>query len=61
MGVDSNTLGSAALTPQEARKIKKIEDATEAARNRLRNHHIYGVSLKFSRDFFWFYSVIFAL
>ena len=51
MGVDSNTLGSAALTPQEARKIKKIEDATESARNKLRNHHIYSVSLKFFRDF----------
>jgi len=43
MGVDSNTLGSAALTPQEARKIKKIEDATESARNKLRNHHIYSL------------------
>ena len=55
MGVDSNTLGSAALTPQEARKIKKIEDATEAARNKLRNHHIYGVSLKFFK-YFWFFT-----
>ena len=60
MGVDSNTLGSAALTPQEARKIKKIEEATESARNKLRNHHIYSVSLKFFRDFSGFYSVISA-
>ena len=43
------------MTPQEETKIKKIEDATEAARNKLRNHHIYGVSLKFFRDFFGFY------
>ena len=55
INLDSNTLGSAALTPQEETKIKKIEDATEAARNKLRNHHIYGVSLKFFRDFFGFY------
>ena len=61
MGVDSNTLGSAALTPQEARKIKKIEDATEAARNKLRNHHIYGVSLKIFNDFSFFYIKIYAL
>ena len=51
INLDSNTLGSAALTPQEEIKIKKIEDATESARNELRNHHIYGVSLIFFRDF----------
>ena len=55
MGVDSNTLGSAALTPHEEIKIKKIEDATEAARNKLWNHHIYGLSLKFLK-FFWFFT-----
>ena len=61
MVLDSNILESAALTPQEATKIKKIEDATESARNKLRKHHIYSVSLIFFKDFFGFYSVIFAL
>ena len=55
INLDSNTLGSAALTPQEETKIKKIEDATEAARNKLWNHHIYGLSLKFLK-FFWFFT-----